>query len=60
MQIQEFVRDEVLTCRQGYIAEPNTNDVGLDAVFNRRGAPIAAAIRFDIDVPEDLVLPVDV
>jgi hypothetical protein len=55
--IQEFVRDEVLMCQQGYIAEPNVNDAGLNAVFSQRGAPIAAAIRFDIDVPENLVLP---
>ena len=55
--VQEFVRDEVLTCQQGYIADPNVQDAGLNAVFSQRGAPIAAAIRFDIDVPADLVLP---
>lgn len=54
-----FIRDEVLTCRQGYVADPGTADAGLFAVFNQRGAPIAAAVRFDIDVPEDLVLPED-
>lgn len=55
--VQVFVRDEVLTCRQGYVADPGVSDPGLFAVFNQRGAPIAAAVRFDIDVPEDFVLP---
>lgn len=56
LPVEEFIRDEVLTCRQGYVADPESYDAGLEAVFNRRGAPIAAAIRFDIDVPEDVQL----
>lgn len=47
----------MLPCSQGYIADPTAYDAGLAAVFSQRGAPIAAAVRFDIDVPEDLVLP---
>lgn len=54
VQIHEFMRDEVLTCNQGYVAEQGLADDGLLNVFNRRSGPIAAAIRFDIDVPEDL------
>lgn len=59
--IQDFLCDEVLTCRQGYVAEEPGSDEGLNRVFAQRGAPIAAALRFDIDLPESMagqVLPV--
>ena len=57
LPVQEFIRDEVLTCRQGYVTDSGVADPGLFAVFNQRSGPIAAAIRFDIDVPEGLRLP---
>lgn len=55
--LEDFITTEVLTCKQGYIAQPGVADAGLNAVFYQRTGPISAAIRFDIDVPEDLVLP---
>lgn len=59
LPVQAFIRDEVLTCHQGYVADPGSADPGLNAVFNQRGAPIAAAVRFNLDVPENLILPED-
>jgi hypothetical protein len=52
-RLQEFVRDEVLTCREGYVSDHPQVDEGLNRVFTQRGAPIAAAIRIDIDLPEE-------
>lgn len=46
--LDKFVADEVLRCREGYIAT-GPNDPGLDRVFNRRTGPIAAAIAITID-----------
>jgi hypothetical protein len=46
-----FIVDEVLACREGYVADDSINNVGLQRVFNQRSAPIAAAIRIDINVP---------
>jgi hypothetical protein len=60
MPIQDFICDEVLTCREGYVADAPESDAGLNRVFTQRGAPIAAAVRVDIDLPESMssqVLP---
>ncbi|BCJ64779.1 hypothetical protein [Polymorphospora rubra] len=48
-----FMVDEVLGCRAGYITEEGTQSPGLMRVFNQRSAPIAAAIRIDINLPEE-------
>jgi hypothetical protein len=39
--------------------DPKSRDAALLAVFSQRGAPIAAAVRFDIDVAEGPILPAD-
>lgn len=49
--LPDFIVDEVLTCREGYIADDAENE-GLNVVFYQRNAPIAAAIRIAITVPE--------
>jgi hypothetical protein len=46
--LDQFVADELLRCREGYIAQ-GPNDSGLFQVFNRRTGPIAAAIAITID-----------
>jgi hypothetical protein len=46
-----FMVDEVLTCREGYVAEEGVPNQGLQRVFNERTAPIAAAVRIDIYLP---------
>lgn len=53
-RLEEFMADHVLSCREGYISDHPTSDEGLDRVFNRRGAPISAAIRVSIDAPENI------
>ena len=55
LRLQEFIRDEVLACKQGYVSEDPGTDEGLNRVFNQRSGPIAAAIRFDINLPEALL-----
>lgn len=52
-RVEEFVTEEVLACREGYIADEPRTDQGLFTLFNQRSGPIAAAIRFDIDLPEE-------
>jgi hypothetical protein len=49
--LPDFMVDEVLTCRVGYVAEDGLQNPGLQRVFNQRAAPIAAAIRIDINLP---------
>ena len=46
----EFFGDEVLSCREGYIATKE-RDSGLDRIFSRRSGPISAAIAVTIDGP---------
>jgi hypothetical protein len=46
--LDQFVADELLRCREGYIAQGPQDD-GLYRVFNRRSGPIAAAISITID-----------
>lgn len=46
--LDDFVADELLKCREGYIAQ-GPDDSGLFQVFNRRTGPIAAAIAIVID-----------
>jgi hypothetical protein len=46
------MRDEVLSCREGYVTDDPARDAGLTAVFNARSGPISAAIRFDIDLAD--------
>jgi hypothetical protein len=51
-RLPDFMVDEVLTCREGYVADDGIQNPGLQRVFNQRTAPIAAAIRIDINLPE--------
>src|SRR6266511_2834660 len=56
-RLEAFVSDEVLDCRQGYVARPVPDlDAGLVRVFSQRGAPISAALRIDINAPEGVEL----
>lgn len=55
--VENFMADQVLGCRAGYVAG-GPSDQGLIRMFQQRGAPIAAAIRFDIDLGDaDVVEP---
>lgn len=47
-RVEAFVADELLRCREGYVAG-GPQDSGLSQVFNRRTGPIAAAIAITID-----------
>jgi len=49
-RLEEFVVDRITDCNEGYIAE-DENDRGLFQVFNRRTAPIAAALAITFDAP---------
>ncbi|GGN88990.1 hypothetical protein GCM10010112_73010 [Actinoplanes lobatus] len=49
--IQDFIVDEVLACHEGYVVDDGAENEGLVRVFSQRGAPIAAAVRIDIDLP---------
>lgn len=51
-RLPEFVVDRVLACLEGYVVDDGTDNVGLRRVFSERGAPIAAAVRLDINLPE--------
>jgi hypothetical protein len=50
-RLPEFVVDRVLSCLDGYVVDDATDNEGLRRVFNQRGAPIAAAVRMDINLP---------
>lgn len=49
--IDIFMSSEVLSCREGYIADDPASDDGLNAVFNLRSGPISAAFRISITAP---------
>jgi hypothetical protein len=49
--LPDFMIDEVLACRAGYVVEDGIENPGLQRVFNQRAAPIAAAVRIDINLP---------
>lgn len=49
--LSRFVTDRVLPCHEGYLAAPGP-DAGLARIFNQRSGPIAAAVRFDINLAE--------
>lgn len=52
-RLEEFIADLVIQCRAGYIAK-SRQDGGLDYIFSRRGAPIAAAFAITIEAPEEI------
>lgn len=54
-RVETFVSEHLLDCREGYIANDEA-DEGLTRVFTQRGAPIAAALRIDINAPEETEL----
>ncbi len=49
-RLEHFVVDLLLECETGHIAA-SPQDPGLERIFYRRGAPIAAAIAITIDAP---------
>jgi hypothetical protein len=49
-RLEHFVVDLLLGCETGYIAN-SPNDSGLNYIFNRRTAPISAALALTIDAP---------
>lgn len=49
-----FIEDDVLGCKEGYVAEDFNRDEGINRIFNLRSGPIAAAILIDIDLPENV------
>lgn len=50
--LENFIADEVLTCREGRLFDQNKN-VDLNALFYERSAPITAAISIAIDFSPD-------
>lgn len=52
MRLPDFIVEDVLACKEGYVAEDFPNDEGMDRIFNQRTGPIAAAILIDINLPE--------
>ena len=56
-RLEDFVSRRLLDCQDGYIASTELGeDAGLSRVFSQRGAPISAAIRIDVNAPEEIVL----
>lgn len=57
-RLEGFVSDQVLGCHEGYVAAEDTDqpDQGLVRVFTQRGAPIVAALRIDINAPDQVRL----
>lgn len=49
-RLEEFMADLVIQCRAGYVAD-SRQDAGLDYIFSRRSAPIAAAFAVTIEAP---------
>jgi hypothetical protein len=54
--LPDFIIEEVLACRAGYVTENFDGDPGIERVFAQRNAPIAAALLIDIDLPEAVVI----
>jgi hypothetical protein len=52
--LEDFVVDQLMACKQGYITEQR-NDDGLRQIFNRRSGPISAAIAITFDMPAGMV-----
>ncbi|MFC8718047.1 hypothetical protein [Kitasatospora sp. NPDC057198] len=52
IRLPQFVVDRVLSCFEGYVVDDGDENEGLRRVFNLRSAPIAAAVRIDINIPE--------
>jgi hypothetical protein len=50
-RLEEFIADLVIKCRAGYVAE-SRQDGGLNYIFSRRSAPIAAAFAITIEAPQ--------
>jgi hypothetical protein len=54
LRLPDFVVDRVLACHEGYVVDDEgVENEGLQRVFNQRSAPIAAAVRIDINLPEE-------
>lgn len=51
--IEHFVTDLLLGCKEGYLAQ-SPDDIGVNAVFRARGAPISAAISISISAPGEV------
>ena len=49
-RLEAFITELLITCEEGYIAQQGA-DEGLEAVFNRRAGPIAAAMSITFDAP---------
>ncbi len=51
-RLEAFITELLITCEEGYIAQREFDD-GLEAVFGRRAAPIAAAFSIAFDSPAE-------
>ena len=49
-RLEDFMAAELLGCREGALFE-STSQPSIDALFNRRSGPIAAAISITIEAP---------
>jgi hypothetical protein len=50
-RLEHFVADELVACREGYVAGANT-DHALEQLFYSRSGPISAAVAVTIEAPE--------
>lgn len=55
-RIEDFIADEVLSCRQGHVYG-SIRDSEMVRLFNRRSGPIAAAIAITIESPDVAAAP---
>jgi hypothetical protein len=49
-RLEDFIAGELLDCREGAISE-SVSQPSIDALFNRRSGPIAAAIAISVEAP---------
>jgi hypothetical protein len=47
----EFMVDDLLGCREGYVPENFSSNLGIQSIFYARDWPIVSAILIDIDLP---------
>lgn len=54
--LEHFVADELLACREGYVAKVGKSDDTLYRLFSERSGPISAAVALTIEAPEGVLL----
>lgn len=52
-RLEHFVADRLIACKEGYVFT-DLREAPIEALFNRRSGPIAAAVSFAIELPEGM------